>query len=145
MWRYFGTPMCGHLARRSRLARSQTLPVGLLGATLGVGNRRNAMITAIVNFQLPDDLTLDNAKVAFEASTPRYEGLAGLVRKYYLFDPETRVGGGVYLWESREAAEAAYNDAWRASISERYGVEPSVRYFESPVIVDNTLSAAAAE
>ena len=102
------------------------------------------MITAIVNFQLPDNATLEQVTPLFEASTPKYEGAAGLVRKYYLFDPETRIGGGVYLWESREAADAMYNAEWRASIAERFGEEPDIRYFESPVIVDNTLGIAAA-
>lgn len=102
------------------------------------------MITAIVNFQLPADATLEQVTPLFEASVPRYQGAPGLVRKYYLFDPDTRVGGGVYLWESREAADAMYSPEWRASIAERYGLEPDIRYFESPVIVDNTLGAQAA-
>ena len=38
-----------------------------------------------------------------------------------------------------------YSAEWRASIAERYGREPDVRYFDSPVIVDNTLDAQAAE
>ena len=67
------------------------------------------MITAIVRFKLP--ATMDAAKAAevFQASASRYQGLAGLVRKYYLFDAENRTGGGCYLWESREAAERVYN------------------------------------
>ena len=76
---------------------------------------------------------------------PRFQGAAGLARKYYLFDPETKVGGGVYLWETKAAAEAMYSGPWRESIVERFGNEPTIRYFETPVIVDNTLGAAAAE
>jgi hypothetical protein len=48
-------------------------------------------------------------------------------------------GGGVYLWQSREAAGALYDGAWRAMIRERYGADPSVRYFATPVIVDNVI------
>ena len=103
------------------------------------------MITAIVNFQLPADTDRDTAKALFEASVPRFQGAAGLARKYYLFDPETKVGGGVYLWETKAAAEAMYSGAWRSSIVERFGNEPTIRYFETPVIVDNTLVAQAAE
>ncbi len=66
------------------------------------------MITAIVRFKLP--ATIDAAKAAelFQGSAPKYQGLAGLIRKYYLFDAESRTGGGCYLWESREAAERVY-------------------------------------
>jgi hypothetical protein len=97
------------------------------------------MITAIVRFKLP--ATLDAAGVAklFQASAPKYQGLPGLVRKYYLFDAESRTGGGCYLWESREAAERVYNAEWRKMITERYGAPPEISYFETPVIVDNAL------
>jgi len=98
-----------------------------------------AMITAIVRFKLP--ATIDSAKAAelFQGSAPKYQGLAGLIRKYYLFDAESRTGGGCYLWESREAAERVYNSEWRKMIAERYGAEPEISYFETPVVVDNTL------
>jgi hypothetical protein len=97
------------------------------------------MITAIVRFKLPT--TFDAAKAAevFQNSAPRYQGLVGLVRKYYLFDAESRTGGGCYLWESREAAERVYNAEWRQMITERYGAAPEISFFETPVIVDNTL------
>lgn len=95
------------------------------------------MITAIVNFKLPADIDAKKAAELFRASAPNYEGLGGLVRKYYLFDAATHTGGGVYLWHSRAEAEAVYTPQWRAYIAERYGTPPEIRYFETPVIVDN--------
>jgi hypothetical protein len=97
------------------------------------------MITAIVRFKLP--ATIDAAKAAelFQGSAPKYQGLNGLVRKYYLFDPVSHTGGGCYLWESREAAERVYNAEWRKMIAERYGSAPEISFFETPVIVDNAL------
>jgi hypothetical protein len=102
------------------------------------------MITAIVRFRLPETVTLADAKRLFEGSAPKYVGLAGLVRKYYLFDAATHTGGGVYLWESREAADRVYNADWRKMIADRYGAPPEISYFESPVIVDNDKPAVAA-
>lgn len=96
------------------------------------------MITAIVRFKLPPSVDLAKATEMYRASSVKYENLAGLVRKYYLFDPKTGEAGGVYLWESRAAAEAVYNAAWKADLTKRYGMEPAVSYFESPVIVDNS-------
>ena len=97
------------------------------------------MMTAIVRFRLP--ATIDAAKAAelFQGSAPKYQGLPGLIRKYYLFDAEIRTGGGCYLWESREAAERVYTAEWRKMISERYGAPPEISFFETPVIVDNSL------
>ena len=54
------------------------------------------MITAIVNFKLPADIDAKKAAELFKGSAPKYRGLKGLVRKYYLFDEEKRIGGGVY-------------------------------------------------
>jgi hypothetical protein len=102
------------------------------------------MITAIVRFELPPGTSLEAAKAMFEKSAPNYKGVQGLVRKYYLFGDDG-TGGGVYLWESREAADALYNDAWRKMISERFGNPPRISYYESPVIVDNSTRSTSAE
>jgi hypothetical protein len=104
------------------------------------------MITAIVRFKLPQSTSLETAKAMFEKTAPNYRNAPGLVRKYYLFG-EDRTAGGVYLWESREAAERMYSEAWRKLIAERYGAAPEISYYETPVIVDNAEgkeSAAAA-
>jgi hypothetical protein len=95
------------------------------------------MITAIVRFRLPTNVDSAGAADLFRASAPKYEGLAGLVRKYYLFDAESHVGGGCYLWESREAAERFYDADWRKTITERYS-PPELSFFETQIIVDNS-------
>lgn len=93
------------------------------------------MITALVQFPLPKSMSLKDAKAAFESTAPNYKGLPGLVRKYYLFGDG--MGGGCYLWESREAAEKVYTAEWRERLTRKYGAAPNVTYFETPVIVDN--------
>lgn len=85
-------------------------------------------------------MSIDKAKEVFTGTAPKYQGVKGLIRKYYLLSEDGRTAGGVYLWETRGAAEEVYNQAWYAFIKEKYGVEPSVAYFESPVIVDNLTS-----
>ncbi|MCW5748389.1 MAG: YdhR family protein, partial [Alphaproteobacteria bacterium] len=72
------------------------------------------MIVAIVNFQLPADVTAEQASQLFADSAPKYRAMKGLVRKYYLWDADTHIGGGVYLWESRVAADAVYTAEWKA-------------------------------
>src|SRR5262245_43268777 len=95
------------------------------------------MITAIVRFQLPKGMTLEDAKSIYEKSTPNYQGAPGLVRKYSLFGQD-HMGGGVSLRQSREAAEKMYSPTWKKMITERYGAPPEIHYYETPVIVDNT-------
>lgn len=101
------------------------------------------MITAIVRFKLPQGTTLKDATAKFQASAPSYSGVPGLARKYYLYS-EDGTAGGVYLWESREAAEGFYNETWRGMIAERYGAPPTIDFFESPVIVDNEIGSVVA-
>ena len=103
------------------------------------------MITVIVKFPAPKGATLESITEAFRSTTPRYEGLPGLIRKYYLFDPKSGVGGGAYLWENRAQAEAFYDNAWCARLTEKYGVPPKINFFESPVIIDNALQTVTVE
>jgi hypothetical protein len=98
------------------------------------------MITAIVQFRLPPGTTREAAAAIFRSTAPRYVGLGGLVRKYYLFGDDG-TAGGVYLWETRAEAEAAYGPDWRRLVTEKYGAPPEIRFFDSPVIVDNARPA----
>jgi hypothetical protein len=95
------------------------------------------MITALVQFKLPSAITLAEAARRFETSAPKYRNLPGLVRKYYICSEDGRTVGGVYLWESRAAADRLYTDEWRARVEQLYGVKPSFTWFHTPVIVDN--------
>ena len=95
------------------------------------------MITTITTFRLPKPLTPQEAREIFLGTAPMYQGVAGLVRKCYVLSDDGRTAGGVYLWRSRAAGEAMYTERWRAIVREKYGTDPSVAYFESPVIVDN--------
>lgn len=95
------------------------------------------MITALVQFKVSDPLTRGKAQEIFSSTANKYRGVEGLIRKYYLLSEDGGTVGGVYLWKSREDAEQLYNDEWKRFILEKYGSEPSVTYFESPVVVDN--------
>jgi predicted RNase H-like nuclease len=96
------------------------------------------MITTLVQFQLPAPISLADATRRFEASAPKYQNLAGLIRKYYIRSEDGRVAGGIYLWQSRAAAERVYDGEWRERVEKLYGAEPTITWFDSPVIVDNS-------
>ena len=93
------------------------------------------MIVASVRFNLRPGTTLEEAAKAFEASSPKYRDVPGLVTKYYVFG--NGKGGGIYVWESRRAAEELYTPQWKKTIAERYGAEPEIEWLENPVTVDN--------
>ena len=95
------------------------------------------MITALVQFKLPQPVTRKKAQEIFVSTAPKYRETPGLIRKYYLLSENGRTAGGVYLWKSKKDAEALYTNEWGSYIREKYGASPKVTYFESPVVVDN--------
>jgi hypothetical protein len=97
------------------------------------------MITTLVQIKLSETLSLKKAQDIFATTAPNYLEIQGLIRKYYLLSEDGETAGGVYLWESRKAAEMLYTEEWKKFILQKYGSEPSVTYFYSPVIVDNLL------
>ncbi len=103
------------------------------------------MITAIATFQLPKPITLNQAREIFLSTAPKYQGVAGLIRKYYLLSQDGTTVGGVYLWKSRAQAEALYTESWRTFVREKYGTDPTVTYMDSPVVVDNLSNEIIAE
>lgn len=97
------------------------------------------MITTLVQIKLSETLSLNKAQDIFASTAPKYLEVEGLIRKYYILSEDGETAGGVYLWESRKAAKMLYTDEWKNFIFQKYGSEPSVTYFNSPVIVDNLL------
>ncbi|WP_066708910.1 YdhR family protein [Curvibacter delicatus] len=95
------------------------------------------MITVITNFRLPKPITRDEARKIFLSTAPTYQGVPGLVRKVYVLSQDGGTVGGLYLWNSRAEADAMYTEGWKAFVREKYATEPSVTYFDSPVVVDN--------
>lgn len=95
------------------------------------------MIIAITSFALPTPISLEDAKKLFLSTSPKYQGVKGLRRKHYVLSEDGCTAGGVYLWNSKAEAEALYTQAWRSFVRDKYGTEPVVTYFDSPVLVDN--------
>ncbi len=95
------------------------------------------MITTITTFTLPRPITREQARSIFLSTAPKYRGVRGLLRKSYVLSEDGATAGGIYLWNSRPEAEAMFTESWRAFVREKYGTDPVVTYFDSPVVVDN--------
>jgi hypothetical protein len=95
------------------------------------------MITVITAFKLPKPITRGEARRIFLSTAPKYRGVKGLVRKCYVLSEDGSTAGGIYLWNSRAEADAMYTESWKSFVREKYNTEPSVTYFDSPVVVDN--------
>jgi hypothetical protein len=106
------------------------------------------MITAIVQYRLPPHIDQAACAAHFRKIAPGFRAVPGLIRKQFIH-AEDGWAGGVYLWESRAAAEAFYSGPWLQGIRERYGMDPEIRYFATACVTDNAAAAvllpAAAE
>ena len=94
------------------------------------------MITAIVQFDLPSDVDRQKAAETFQSIAPLYRDMDGIIHKYFCYSDEGK-GAGIYLWETRAAAEKVYAGVWRDRIKELYGGEPEIQCYAPLLIVDN--------
>ena len=90
----------------------------------------------VVQFDLPkrsEELAVKGGT----STAATYRGLArkGLIRKDYL-NGESGTGG-VYLWDSRESAEAWFTEARIADLTARFGIRPRLTWYDTYVTVDN--------
>jgi hypothetical protein len=99
------------------------------------------MITEIVTFKVPEGTTREQIVAKFETTAPIWQANADLIRKYYIFDAEKSIAGGVYLWRERAHAERWHGESFRNKVKEIYGAEPQSQFFDSPIIVDNVAGA----
>lgn len=97
------------------------------------------MITEIITFGIPETMTREEVVANYRRSAPGWRANPDLIRKNYIFDPETRRAGGVYLWRNMDAACRARDGAWLERVRRTYGSELVVQYFQTPIIADNAL------
>lgn len=91
-------------------------------------------VAVVVTIATPPGATDAVLKNEFEKAVPRYQQIPGLIRKYFTIGNGTF--GGIYYWSSKAAAEAWFNDSWRARAEATYHAKPNVTYFSVPVAID---------
>ena len=103
------------------------------------------MTTSITRFQLPSGIPTEAVKNGFLEVAPKFKHPSGLLRKYFLISEDRKTGGGVYLWKSMEQARTFSEGMLRPMLREKFKVDPSIEYFDAPVVVDNVTSQIIAE
>ncbi len=97
------------------------------------------MLIEVITFKLPDDMTRADVMKNYAETTEKWRNVRELIRKSYLYDEESRLGGGVYHWKTVEAADQWHGDEWKKFVRDLYGNDPVVRRFEAPIVVDNEI------
>jgi len=97
------------------------------------------VITEYVLFDLPVGISRHDVVAGMHEVAPRWQREPNLIRKTFVLDERANQAGAFYLWKDRASAEAAHDHAWRQRIRSKYGSEPQIRYFDTPLVVDNAL------
>jgi len=97
------------------------------------------MIVELVTFKTPDGW--DRAELLDDArkTIPKWRANPELLRKHFArgLGDDQGAAAGIYLWPSIEAAKRAHDANWRDSVRQRTGGEPSIRYFDLFLLIDN--------
>jgi hypothetical protein len=88
-------------------------------------------------YAVPPALSADAIRGQFAAVADRYLGVPGLIRKYFGVTEDATSVIGIYLWTSREAANAFYSPDWMAGVTERWGAAPVKSEWIVPVVAES--------
>ncbi len=98
------------------------------------------MITVIVKYKTAKRFSREEvSKMLLTGAEGMFKGLPHLYSKQFCFDVAKNEGLSVYLWDTKESAEAFFNDQFLESFQQSMGSTPSVEYFDTIVAVDNRI------
>lgn len=96
------------------------------------------MITVIVKYTTPKSYTQQEITGMMRFGAQQmFQGMPHLLNKQFCFDVNTSQGVSIYLWDSRDSAEAFFNDAFMQQFQQSMGTIPTVEYYNTIVAVDN--------
>src|SRR5688500_14130517 len=95
------------------------------------------MHSVIWIYAVPPALTPEKIRQQFAAVADRYIGVPGLIRKYFGLSEDGAQVVGIYLWRSKEDADAFYSPEWIAGVTERWGAAPSRTDWAIPVVAES--------
>jgi hypothetical protein len=85
-------------------------------------------------------MTFEDYRSKMLETVPRYQEMAGLLRKNYVYDKEKHLGGAVYLFDSIAHAKACFSAEFIARVTGRHGA-PEIRYLDTIIQIDNEAKA----
>lgn len=95
------------------------------------------MYCVLWTYQVPPELTKPAIEKLFKDVAGNYLNIPGLVRKYFGFTEDGKSVIGIYLWTSRESADAFYSPEWIAGVTQRWGAAPVKTEWLVPVVTES--------
>jgi hypothetical protein len=103
------------------------------------------MHTLMWTFKVPARTSKAQLLETIAATAHTYEGVPGLIRKYYGIRPDGGSLVGIYLWESAASAAAFHTADWVAMATRRWGAPPQRQEWETPMVVESARRQLVAE
>lgn len=94
------------------------------------------MYCVMWTYAVPPELDEPSIRTQFSRVAGNYLDVPGLVRKYFGFTQDAASVIGIYLWVSKDAADAFYTPEWLAGVADRWGAEPRRDEWVVPVVAE---------
>ena len=94
------------------------------------------MHTVMWTFKVPEGTSKARLVETIAATAHSYQGIPGLIRKYYGIAPEGGSLVGIYLWRSATAAAQFHTPDWVAMVTKRWAAPPQRQDWETPMVVE---------
>jgi hypothetical protein len=88
-------------------------------------------------FHVPEGTSKQDLVKTINASAPTYLGIPGLIRKYYGIAEDGKTLVGIYLWKSKQQADAFYTTQWVAMVTDRWRSAPTKQEWSTPMVVES--------
>ena len=95
------------------------------------------MYCVLWTYAVPAQLDEPAIRAQFEAVAGNYLGVPGLIRKYFGFTEDAKSVIGIYLWETKQAADAFYSPQWLEGVTGRWGAAPRKDEWFVPVVAES--------
>jgi hypothetical protein len=103
------------------------------------------MYCVMWTYAVPAQLTEPAIRSLFSEVAENYLEVPGLIRKYFGFTEDASSVIGIYLWSSKEAADAFYSPEWMAGVTERWGAAPAKGEWIVPVVAESVEGRVVSE
>ena len=103
------------------------------------------MYCVMWTYAVPPTLNDPAIRDLFAGVAGNYLGVPGLIRKYFGFTEDATQVIGIYLWETKTAADAFYSDEWMAGVTERWGAAPIKQEWLVPVVAESAANRVVTE
>src|SRR5215213_9700448 len=88
-------------------------------------------------YAAPPELSESAIRNQFDNVAANHLGVPGLIRKYFGFSDDASSVVGIYLWETKGAADAFDSDEWLAGVTERWRAAPVKQEWIVPVVAES--------